>query len=67
MDCGLADHTGEELVCSVGHRPRFYLPRGRYPFYDNDWGWKRRCGDFKEGMPQGCKPPIKFYFPNGRE
>ena len=31
--------------CSLGHRPRFYQPTR---IVDNNWGWKRRCEDYKE-------------------
>ena len=34
-----------ENPCGIGHKPRFYRQRvGWSP----DWGWKRRCEDFKE-------------------
>ena len=32
--------------CSLGHKPRFYRPTDD-PHHIN-WGWKRRCEDFKE-------------------
>lgn len=32
-------------VCKLKHKPRFYFPVG---IRDNNWGWKRRCEDFKE-------------------
>lgn len=44
---------GDPITCGKGHKPRFYMPRGDYPHYENDWGWKRRCEDF-----QG---PIDFF------
>jgi len=34
-------HSG----CDKGHRPRFYVPKRPN---DLDWGWKRRCEDFRE-------------------
>ncbi len=34
--------------CLLGHKPRFYQPRSPYPHDGNDWGWKRKCEDFKE-------------------
>jgi hypothetical protein len=34
-----------KTVCGLGHKPRFYYPRG-YTF--TDYGWKRRCDDFQE-------------------
>lgn len=40
------DHEGSDFLtwCSVGHRPRFYNPRS---YNDENFGWKRKCGDFK--------------------
>ncbi len=32
--------------CSLGHRPRFYIPQTMSHAHSNDWGWKRRCQDF---------------------
>ena len=32
-------------VCKLKHKPRFYQPTR---IMDNNWGWKRRCEDFKE-------------------
>jgi hypothetical protein len=55
MDCSLADHTGERLICTVGHKPRFYLPTGNPHWSSDDWGWKRKCQDFKAGTPLGIK------------
>ena len=49
--CWECDHhrdTGETLVCSKGHKPRFYAPRGNFDF---EYGWKRRCKDFKSRFP----------------
>jgi hypothetical protein len=52
-DCNLADFTGERLVCTKGHKPRFYMPKGTYPHYENEWGYKRRCEDFELGCAKG--------------
>ncbi len=30
--------------CGKGHHPRFYNPRHEG---DAEWGWRRRCSDFK--------------------
>ena len=32
--------------CEKGHSPRFHRPKDGP--YRSDWGWKRRCDDFKE-------------------
>lgn len=32
------------MVCTKGHKPRFYVPRSDPR--DTDWGWKRKCADF---------------------
>ena len=32
------------LRCKLRKKPRFFLPR----FADDDYGWKRKCGDYKE-------------------
>lgn len=31
------------LVCTVGHRPKFFAPRFEM---DHIWGYKRKCDDF---------------------
>jgi hypothetical protein len=54
-DCAKADHTTYKLRCTVGHKPRFYLPREPYPHCGDDWGWKKKCADFEEGTPIGAK------------
>lgn len=37
------DLSRNYLECKKGHKPRFYNPRTM----DGDFGWKRRCDDFK--------------------
>jgi hypothetical protein len=50
-NCADCDHfrfvgtLQDACECSKGHRPRFYNPRSPN---DPDWGWKRRCDDFKQ-------------------
>lgn len=39
----------EMRECAKGHKPRFYQPTR---IMDNNWGWKRKCEDFKE-LPNG--------------
>ena len=62
-NCQKADYSRSGHPCTAGHRPRFYLPIGTYPYYENEWGWKRRCADFAAGDPQGITtiqfPPIE--------
>jgi hypothetical protein len=53
QECNLADWSGEKLVCTKGHKPRFYLPIGTYPHFENEWGYKRRCEDYELGSPAG--------------
>lgn len=36
---------GNELACELDHKPRWYSPKGPL---DLNYGWKRRCADFKE-------------------
>jgi len=40
-----------EMTCGKGHKPRFYMPRDKYP-YLTDWGWKRKCADYEKGEPR---------------
>jgi len=48
--CQFRQWQGDDrLICTKGHRPRFYQPVGRYPRFENDWGWKRRCADYQTG------------------
>ena len=35
-----------EVVCTLDHKPRFYMPKNDNP-HDQNYGWKRRCEDFK--------------------
>lgn len=35
--------NGIKHECLKGHRPRFVMPA---LYYDNDWGWRYKCGDF---------------------
>ena len=39
--------AGEGWPCEEGHKPRFYAPKTMSQAHTNDWGWKRRCDDFK--------------------
>lgn len=32
--------------CSLGHKVRFFKPKSNN-YMDDDYGWKRKCGDFK--------------------
>lgn len=50
LDCkfhSLSGECSEILICAKGHKPRFYKPVGRYPFYREEANWKRRCEDFE--------------------
>ena len=40
-----------DLICTKGHRPRFYMPKTDNPNC-NDWGWKRNCDDFEVNHEQ---------------
>lgn len=33
------------LSCKKEHKPKFYLPKNEL---DTNWGWKRKCEDYKE-------------------
>ena len=35
-------------LCKRGHKPRFYIPQTMAQANIGDFGWKRRCEDFKE-------------------
>jgi hypothetical protein len=39
--------------CSIGHRPRFYIPKTMSQAHSDCWGWKRRCEDFSQ---KGVQP-----------
>ena len=41
--------TGKPTVCSIGHKPRYFMsPGGKADWHNPDrWGWKRRCEDFQ--------------------
>lgn len=41
--CSKSNYLDGNLICSDGHRPRFYKPTGTL---DQDYGWKRKCADF---------------------
>lgn len=41
------------MSCEKGHKPRFYMPRGEYPFLYSEGGWKRKCSDYSKGTPKG--------------
>ena len=34
--------------CKKGHKPRFYKPANLSDAHSGNWGFKRRCADFKE-------------------
>jgi len=34
-------------MCKLGHKPRFYNPPTMMKYYENNWGWKKKCEDFK--------------------
>ena len=38
--------------CNLDHRPRFYLPQTMRAVHTGDFGWKRRCADFKDAKEQ---------------
>lgn len=50
--CDECDHYDErkgrisEPPCAKQHKPRFYKPTDDP--HNTNWGWKRRCEDFKE-------------------
>ena len=53
-ECTHCDFTvNDKMHCNKGHKPRFYMPKGTYPHFENDWGWKRKCADFEAGTPKG--------------
>ena len=52
-ECKLADISNPRLRCTIGHKPRFYMPVGEYPWFENDYGWKRKCSDYIKGEPSG--------------
>lgn len=54
-ECRFADFSGELMVCTKGHKPRFYMPKGEYPHFENDCGCKRKCEDYESGQPIGIK------------
>lgn len=37
--------VADVIQCAKNHKPRFYMPKS---YLDFDYGWKRRCEDFKE-------------------
>lgn len=51
MDCkhhSLHGEYSEILKCAIGHKPRFYKPKGTWPFVSFDFGWKRICSDYAD-------------------
>lgn len=36
-------------ICTLGHTPRFYLPRNGNPHDDNS-GYKKKCNDYKDDI-----------------
>lgn len=46
-ECHWFARESYEHVCRKQHYPRFYKPK--HP-RDMDWGWKRKCEDFKEAL-----------------
>lgn len=48
-DCAHWDRESDTYTaddCKMGHRPRFFVPRGPL---DSEYGFKRRCDDFERG------------------
>jgi hypothetical protein len=42
-----------DMVCTAGHKPRFYIPKSPNPAdtnreSDTNWGWKRGCEDYED-------------------
>jgi len=51
MECKHIEFTNDDkglLVCSIGHKPRFYAPKSSNQYFEN-FGWKRKCTDFEIG------------------
>ncbi len=46
-DVDLLDEKDRGSPCSVGHKPRFYIPATIMQSIYQDWGFKRRCQDFE--------------------
>jgi hypothetical protein len=42
------------MRCGMGHKPRFYLPK--HDMHGENWGYKRKCGDYGPGTPDGLTP-----------
>ena len=52
MDC--SKFTVEGIThCTLGHKPRYYLKAYGWRYEAGEW--KRKCGDYVEGTPIGCK------------
>lgn len=46
-DCRFRKWSGSSaLICLKGHRPKFFMPKSPM---DTDWGWKKKCGDYRLG------------------
>lgn len=44
--CNSGKFTPQAPPCTIGHNPKFYMPRNNDP-YDPRWGYKRKCDDFE--------------------
>lgn len=53
-ECEFRDWRGLKMKCKKGHKPNFYMPT-IYQIMnptDTDWGYKRRCKDYQEKLPE---------------
>lgn len=41
-------------TCAMGHRPTFILPDESH--YTKPWGYRRKCGDFKQNITGHLRP-----------
>lgn len=44
----LTHHEDKDSVCKLGHKPRFYIPKDFSDVRMGNFGYKRKCADFKE-------------------
>lgn len=40
--------TDRQTVCGRGHLPKFYFAKSYLQLVLGDFGWKRRCPEFKD-------------------
>ena len=52
--CRHANYGETTMRCGMGHKPRFYLPK--HDMHGENWGYKRKCGDYGPGTPDGLTP-----------